>query len=159
MDLGQVVLVLSGLTALAGGIYAIIRSRAESKRDDVKAEAEARAKVAADTREAFEQNMELAQYVDARIAAALKEPLETIAKLRTDINELRERARTKDSIVRRFFQRLFHWDQTGRKGPMPVPSEEEMTVLDIIDIQADTKTALEIQEARDQLVSEERIAP
>lgn len=78
----------------------------------------------------FDNNIELAEYVDKRIAIAL-------APVQEELNAFKEWKKSTNAIIRRFFRQLITWDRNGRPGPMPMPSAEDMTQLEIEDLHAD----------------------
>lgn len=86
-------------------------------------------------------NIELNKYIDERIERASQPMREQIKQLREEMGRLTSRERDRTSVIRRFFQRLVWWDERGRPGPMPMPSEEDMHVLDLSDIEITAPTA------------------
>ncbi len=70
-----------------------------------------------------------------------------VGTLETDLdNERQEKSRIK-TVVKRFVTALVHWDMTGRVGEMPMPSEEDMLLLEIDPY--DTAGAQQVQAIRD----------
>lgn len=77
----------------------------------------------------FDNNIELAEYVDKRIAIALQ-------PVQAELDAFKEWKKSTNAIIRRFFRQLITWDRNGRAGQMPMPSAEDMTQLEIEDLHA-----------------------
>lgn len=90
-------------------------------------------------------NLELTKYVreqiTAEVAAATKPLREELDALRKELRQVIARERDTKTIIRRWFQRLTWWDEHGRVGPMPMPAEEDMHLLDLSDIEITQPTA------------------
>jgi hypothetical protein len=78
----------------------------------------------------FDNNIELAEYVDKRIAIALQ-------PVQAELDAFKEWKKSTNAIIRRFFRQLITWDRNGRAGQMPMPSAEDMTQLEIEDLHSD----------------------
>jgi len=111
----------------AGGLFALIASVLTfiaTRKKDTSTDSQAR----------FEANIELNKYLDTKVTAALAPALVQIKALEDDMKILTARERATKEIVRRFFQRLMFWNEQGRTGIMPMPTREDMGVLDISDL-------------------------
>ncbi len=92
----------------------------------------------------FDDNLALAEYVDKRIAAAIA-PLQTeLGKVREALAAVQLRERSLKDIVRRWFQRLTFWDDNGRAGEMPVPSPEDMRILELVELAENSMPRVEV---------------
>lgn len=78
----------------------------------------------ASTQAVFNQADELNQYVDGRIRT-ITDPLNI------KINAMQERDTKVKNILLAHFQGLRFWNSNGRRGPMPMPSDEDMRVLEL----------------------------
>lgn len=87
-----------------------------------------------DLQSRFADNIGLNEYLDTKVTAALAPALAQIKALEEDMKILTARERATKEIVRRFFQRLIFWNEQGRTGVMPMPTREDMGVLDISDL-------------------------
>jgi hypothetical protein len=123
-------LVGGGLFGLLGGVLVFVATR---KRD-----------TATDSQERFSANLELNKYIDEKVAAALAPALKQIADLDAAVATLTAREQTTKATLRRYFQRLLWWDQRGRPNEMPMPSAEDMAILDLTDIEEDTMSAAQV---------------
>lgn len=90
-------------------------------------------------------NFELTKYVREQItlevAAATQGLRDELTAVRTEMRQLIKRERDTKDIIRRWFHRLTWWDEKGRIGPMPMPAEADMQLLDISDIEITAPTA------------------
>lgn len=113
-----------------GGIFALVAALlvyiATRKRDR-----------ASETKDRFDQADELNRYIDERVAKITGPMSDKIERLEKLIEKMGDRDAKVKNILRGFFQRLRFWDQHGREGEMPLPSAEEMAVLEL-DIDAST---------------------
>lgn len=82
--------------------------------------------------------MQLDKLIDDRVERQLTsawgriETLETrVGTLETDIEKERQEKSRIKTVVKRFVTSLVHWDQTGRAGEMPLPSDADMALLEI----------------------------
>lgn len=120
MDGGTIVSLTASGVALVGLVAGWVKARDDAR--SAARDVEARIK-----RDEFAQNLDLREFIAAEVRSAT-EPLEQ------RIADLEERARTTKTIVRRYFQRLVFWDQSGRLGAMPLPSPADTRELDIEDL-------------------------
>lgn len=129
-QIGILVSVLSALTALLSVIFFYLKSRSDGK--------------------AKEQELKhtLDQRIDDRVTQELSRAYGRIDELEIDVDNLKkakiENAQIK-RVVHNWVYRLLRWDRLGREGPMPLPSEEDLILLEI-DL---TNTSLSEQEIRD----------
>lgn len=137
MSDGIWIAIIGGLATIGGGIFLLVRGLRESKTT-------ASANAAAAAQAAFAANIELNKYIDGRVEAALKEPLEQIKQLEERVELLTTRERTTKDILRRWVQRLLWWNDRGRVGDMPMPSQADMATLDLSDIETDTLTSADV---------------
>jgi hypothetical protein len=84
-----------------------------------------------DSQERFAANIELNKYVDGRIELATGPLLAKIERLESLVTAQGSRETQVKNILRGFFQRLLFWDGNGRRGRMPMPTLEDMDVLDL----------------------------
>lgn len=143
---GVAALILAAFTSTGGITWYVTerrKGRAERARDDAAAKVATSSVVQAQ----LEENRELAAYIDGRVDVAVAKALQPVQR---DLEEqklvaerLAAREQATKTIVRRFFQRLLFWEQNGRKGPMPMPSEEDMRLLDLSDLELNTSSPKE----------------
>jgi hypothetical protein len=103
----------------------------------------------------------LDKMIDERVERQLTSAWTEIDNLKKDVGELKgslerereEKARIK-TIVKRFLSALLHWDQGGRSGEMPMPSEEDLALLDF-EPWSDTAQKRLIDTVREELRDEE----
>ena len=130
---------LAGVLGGTGGLfwYLIEQRKARDAREtaDATRSAEA-AKQLSDGRLAdLAANMELGKYVDSRVDKAVAPLQEEVRELKDELRIANERATTAvgelnevKAIVARFLSTLQRWD---RHGPMPMPSDADMTRLGV----------------------------
>lgn len=97
----------------------------------------------------FAANIELNKYIQSAVEKALVGPNEQIAALRAEVAAATRMVDMVKDVTRRYIQRLYFWDENGRKGRMPTPSREDSEILDLSDIEADTQTRAEMKAARE----------
>lgn len=139
-----IVALIGGAVAVLTAGFVLIKGLGENRTAKSAAAAAARSAAAAAAQAQFEANLELNKYIDGRVEAALKEPLEQIAQLEQRVELLTTRERTTKDILRRWVQRLLWWNERGRKGEMPMPSQDDMATLDLSDIESDTITRSDV---------------
>ena len=144
MDGGVIIAIIGAIAAVTSAAFVLVKGLGENKNTRAASEAAGKAASAAAAKAQFEANIELNKYIDGRVEAALEEPLKQIAELQDRVELLTTRERTTKDILRRWVQRLFFWDERGRKGDMPMPSVADMATLDLSDIESDTKTRAEV---------------
>jgi len=98
----------------------------------------------------FEGSIELQKMiqntVDAAVNKALEEPNRQITEMRVEFQAVTRLLDTTKDVIRRYIQRLYFWDENGRRGKMPTPSREDSQLLDIVDIEYDTLGRTRIDE-------------
>jgi hypothetical protein len=147
VDWGTAIALISALGVVVGYILVFVRGSGDSK---LKAD-ELRQK---ETQDQFTANIALNTYIDGKISAALAPSEKRVTDLEAQVKKLTEREATTKNILRRYFQRLLWWDEIGRPDEMPMPSPEDMRILDLSDIDSGTSPAAEIAELRTNLPKE-----
>lgn len=69
--------------------------------------------------------------IDARVETQLSDAYTRIKDLETQVKTLKASDGSTKEIVRQWFHRLTYWDRMGRRGPMPLPTTEDMRKLDL----------------------------
>lgn len=133
-QISALVLLLGGITALVGAFATFRKGRGEALA------AAAALEAAREDRKA-----ETSKLIDEKVAGELnrlydqlEEQRETIAALRTEVDELKASEgvtrRTNAAIkraVQRWWDRLSQWDHAGRRGQIPLPSDEDARLLEL----------------------------
>ena len=149
--------IISGIVTLGSAAVLLRRDRVKSAAAVASAKAAADAAVAAakatadadaEATVAVQQTTTKAEndkLIDQRIADELKRIYERLEAQDEEIRELREALRALGdaeadgrrenlsirAIVAGWFRELRRWDQSGRRGHMPLPSPENMALLDL----------------------------
>jgi len=135
---GVAALILAALTG-TGGLTWYVTERRKARTEKAKSAAAAKSSEAAAVQAQLEGNLELSKYIREQVDAAVAKALEPVQRDLAEQKQVAERLAAREqatkTIVRRFFQRLLFWDQNGRQGPMPMPSEEDMQILDLSDLE------------------------
>jgi hypothetical protein len=99
----------------------------------------------------FATALKIQEVVDLAVQKATEPLRKDIDFLKQTVEEIRGRERMFKDIVRRWFQRLRWWQERGFPGEMPLPTAEEMSLLELVDIQGDTEGMAEIRRLTDDL--------
>jgi hypothetical protein len=86
----------------------------------------------------FAGDIELNKYIRSQIDAAQAPLLTKIGELEAQMGRVLQREADRKDILQRLFQRQTWWDNTGRLGPMPMPTEEHQRILEITITPEDT---------------------
>jgi hypothetical protein len=78
---------------------------------------------------------------------------ERVGGLEGDLEKERQEKQRIKTVVKRFISNLLHWDQGGRQGEMPMPSEEDLALLDI-EPWSDTAQGRMIEQVRREIAAE-----
>lgn len=115
------------ITTIVGGIVAVYGSYVLFVKDR-----------AANKTKAVELNDSIEARIDARIKSELENAYSRIDKLEKKVKDLTEEERITRSqnsqikdTVKRWFRNLTAWDTDGREGPMPIPNEDDLELLEI----------------------------
>lgn len=138
MNPEQIIASVSGLVALVAGATAFVKTRSAANATAVSNAVEAAAATAA-------QKINLSALLDKRYADSMKRQDDEIERqdaeienLRRDLKKVpdliaastRETTQVKET-VKRWFYVLREWDLRGRRGPMPLPSDADMHLLEL----------------------------
>lgn len=111
---------LGGMVGLIGGVVTLIKTFGTNNND------------------ANRIQQALDQQIDEKIAAQLKAAWTRIEELEKQIADLQDsetktkRENTQIKVaVKRFFRDLVDWNRNGRKGAMPLPSQNDLDLLEL----------------------------
>ena len=85
-----------------------------------------------DLNQRFDQTKALSDYIDERVDERVQAAVEAALKPYIEkVEALEKREMSTKSILYAYFTRLFGWDEGGRNGSVPVPSDSELRTLGI----------------------------
>lgn len=127
-NLASFLIAITGLLSIGAGVIATFR----------KGKSEDSATVSAALVERASLKQRIDQQIDERVSAELTRQGQLIDALRTEVDELKgdlKKERRRNGSIKRVVQRWFYelrsWDSGGRHGKLPMPSDEDMMLLEL----------------------------